>query len=236
MASRTVSNVLLITTDMEVVTGAFSTKFVSTGRSDGLLGRLVTNAADQDILTTFRTLLQDQVRMICDLTHLHDQTEDVGVIIEYDSLSHVCIELAIGICHDARRKVAFDLPEEFVMDDYMFGRQFHRSRVVSFESTKHYSIREQAQFVHAFLTNIRIILGDRVENFLDENGDMVETTVMAYVAALRCVLRPMQFLTRTHLAKIASHRLNLQESEKREEFADTVLNGCARQAPLEIAF
>lgn len=85
-------------------------------RSDRFLRGLIADTADKYVLTTFGMFLQDQVRVICHLAHLHNETENVGVVVQHDTSTNICIELPSGVRHDAGGKVTLDLAEEFIMD------------------------------------------------------------------------------------------------------------------------
>lgn len=90
---------------------------MTTARSNGFFGGLVANATYENILSTLRMLLQNQIRMVGDLTHLHDETENVGVVVQHDAAAHVSIELPSGVGHDALGEISFDLAKEFVVQD-----------------------------------------------------------------------------------------------------------------------
>jgi hypothetical protein len=67
---------------------------MATARSNRILSRLITNAADQDIESRLHMFLEDKIRVIGYLPHLHDQTENVGVVIEHNTSADVGVELA----------------------------------------------------------------------------------------------------------------------------------------------
>ena len=60
--------------------------------------------------------LEDKIRVIGYLPHLHDQTENVGVVIEHNTSADVGVELARRVGHDTAGEIMFDLAEELVMD------------------------------------------------------------------------------------------------------------------------
>ena len=102
---------------LDIILGASTTKLMTTARSDCFLSRFIANTANENILAILRMLLQDQVRMISNLTHLHDETEDVSIVVQHDTSAHISIELSSGVGHYALGKVAFNLAEKFVMQD-----------------------------------------------------------------------------------------------------------------------
>ena len=55
--------------------------------------------------------------MISNLTHLHDETEDVSIVVQHDTSAHISIELSSGVGHYTLGKVAFNLAEKFVVQD-----------------------------------------------------------------------------------------------------------------------
>ena len=95
MAARTVGSVTIEGT--HIVFGAFAAKFVVAARADGLFGGFITDAADEDVLASLGVLFEDEVGMIGDLTHLHDKTENVGVIVQHHTPTDVGIELACRV-------------------------------------------------------------------------------------------------------------------------------------------
>lgn len=64
--------------------------------------------------------------MICDLTHLHNETKYVGIIVQENTLSNVRLELAGTVIHDATSKVILFLPKELSINVYFLGGEFHR--------------------------------------------------------------------------------------------------------------
>lgn len=101
---------------LNVVFGTLAAKLVVTARSNRILRRLITYAADQNIESGLHMFLQNEIRVIGYLPHLHDQTENVGVIIEHDTSANVGVKLTRGVGHDTTREIMFDLAEEFIMD------------------------------------------------------------------------------------------------------------------------
>ena len=54
--------------------------------------------------------------MISHLTHLHNQTENVRIIVQHHTSAHVGVELASCVCHDTAREVMLDFSEKFIAD------------------------------------------------------------------------------------------------------------------------
>lgn len=55
--------------------------------------------------------------MISNLTHLHDETKDVGVVVQHDTLAHIGIKPSSRVSHDTVGEVTFNLAEELVVQD-----------------------------------------------------------------------------------------------------------------------
>lgn len=113
------------TRGIEIILGTFATKFVTARRSNCFFCSLVTDAADKYVLTAFAILFQDEIRMVSDLTHLHNQTEDVGVIVEQNTLRDVCFELSSTVIHDTTGEVILLFAEELAVDIDLLSWQFH---------------------------------------------------------------------------------------------------------------
>ena len=111
---------------MEIVLRTFATEVMTTGRSNSLLCSLIADAADEDILTTFAILLQDQIRMICDLAHLHNETKNICIVVQDNTLSNVGFELTGTAVHNATSEVILFLPKELTINVDFLGGEFHR--------------------------------------------------------------------------------------------------------------
>lgn len=85
----------------DVVFGAFAAEFVVATRADRLFGGFVADAANQHVLAAFGVFLEYQVRVVGDLAHLHDKTEDVGVVVQHHAAADVRVELPMSVRHDA---------------------------------------------------------------------------------------------------------------------------------------
>jgi hypothetical protein len=60
--------------------------------------------------------LQDQIGVIGYLPHLHDQTKNVGVVVEHYTSADVGVKLARSVCHDTTGEIVFDLAEKLIVD------------------------------------------------------------------------------------------------------------------------
>jgi hypothetical protein len=85
----------------------------------------IADATDENILTTLTVLLQDQIWVICDLSHLHNETEDVGVVVEKDPLCDIGLEFPGTIVHDTTSKVILLFTEELTINIDLLGRKLH---------------------------------------------------------------------------------------------------------------
>lgn len=70
----------------------------------------------QHILALSCILFQDQVRVIRNLSHLHNKTEDVGIVVEQDTLSDVGVEVALAVGHDTVGKVVLCFTKELAVN------------------------------------------------------------------------------------------------------------------------
>jgi len=52
-----------------------------TPRSNRFLGGFVADVANQNILPNLGVPLEEQIGVVRDLAHLHDETEDVGIVV-----------------------------------------------------------------------------------------------------------------------------------------------------------
>ncbi len=150
MAARTVRGGAVVE-GADVVLGAFAAEFVVAARADGFLGRFVADAADEDVLAAFGVLFEDEVGVVGDLAHLHDETEDVGVVVQHHTAADVGIELADGVRHDAGGEVALDFAEEFIVDDDFFWGKLHGCSVVALHAPQHNAIGDETKFAECFL-------------------------------------------------------------------------------------
>lgn len=101
---------------LDVIPGALAAEFMATARTNGLFGCFVADTAYQYVLAAFCFPLQKKIRVVGDLTHLHDQAKDICVIVQHDSAADIGVKLSSGVGHDAGGEVALDFAEEFVVD------------------------------------------------------------------------------------------------------------------------
>jgi hypothetical protein len=186
---------------------------VFASRADSLFGNLVADTTDEDILTPLGLLLQNQIGMIGNLSHLHNKTEDVGIIVEKDTLSNIGVELAIAVVHDTTSEIVFFLAEELTVDiDFLCG-QLHGTRLIALDAPKHEAIGKNTKLAEGLLARpfVSIFL-DRIEEFLVEDGDMLHHAVFAAIAFVISVSLIFKSRARALLAEVASERTNLQKS------------------------
>lgn len=143
---------------IDIILRALAAEFVMTARPDCFFCWFITDATDEDILTSLSMFLEDQIRMIRNLAHLHDETENVGIIIEHNTPAHICVELPGGVGHDATREVSFNLPEKFIMDDHT-KQVSYRLRQGTSKWTRTYRLGGSSiDDVWSFFTRLSIIL------------------------------------------------------------------------------
>jgi hypothetical protein len=222
---------------VQVILGTLSTELVTARRADSLLSSLITDTADQDILTAFAILLQDQIGMVSDLTHLHDKTEDVGIIVEKDTLSDIGLELAGTTVHDAACEIILLLTKELSINVDLLGWKLHRRGMITLDTTKHEAISEDSKLLESFSSRSFVAeFLDRVEKFLIENRDMLHAAVLATSALAILVHVPIESRTWALLAEVARKWLDVEEANERKELADPVLKWSTGQAPFVVSF
>jgi hypothetical protein len=164
------------------------------GRPDSLLRSLVTDAADENILTTLAILLQYEIRMICDLAHLHNETEDVGIVVEKNALRDIGLKLSSTTVHNTTSKVVLFLAKELTIDVDFLGWQLHSGRVVTLDTTKHKAIGQDPKLLECLCSWTLVAkLLNRVEQLLVEDRDVLHATVTAACAAIVLIHFPVQF-------------------------------------------
>lgn len=102
MATWTVWRYVVPFARVHIVLGARSTELVLATRPNRFLGRLIANVADENILSNLGMLLEKQVGVIGDLTHLHDESKDVRIVVEHDAARNISVKSTSRIGHDAR--------------------------------------------------------------------------------------------------------------------------------------
>lgn len=60
--------------------------------------------------------------MICNLSHLHNETKDVGVVVEKHALSDVSIKLALAVGHNTVGEIILRFTEELAIDIDLLDR------------------------------------------------------------------------------------------------------------------
>lgn len=101
---------------LDVILGTFAAELVMAARPNGILRWFVTDATDKNIEARLHVLLEDEVWVVRHLSHLHDETENIGIIIQHDTATDVGIKLPTRVGHDTSREVMFDLAKELVVD------------------------------------------------------------------------------------------------------------------------
>ena len=66
---------------LDIMFDTLPAKFMSAARANCLFCGLVANAAYKYILATFGMLFQNQIRVVCNLAHLHDEAKNVCIIV-----------------------------------------------------------------------------------------------------------------------------------------------------------
>jgi len=116
--------------------------------------------------------------MIGDLAHLHDETEDVGIVIQQHALCDISLELASTIRHDAAGKVVLFLAEKFAVNVDLLGRKLHGGGVVNLDTTEHEAVGEETELRKGFLALADVtILLDWIEQLLVEDRDVLHAVV-----------------------------------------------------------
>lgn len=132
MASRAIDDTVGVKRP-DVILCTPATELVTATGSNSFLCWLVTDAADENVLPSLAMFLQNQIRVVGDLTHLHDQTENVGIIVQHNTPTDISVELPCGVGHDASRKVPLNFTKEFITKDNTFGALILAPEYVSME-------------------------------------------------------------------------------------------------------
>jgi hypothetical protein len=166
--------------------------------------------------------------MICDLSHLHNETENVGVVVEQDTLCNVCLELAGTVVHDTASKVVLFLSKELTVDVNFLGWEFHRRGMIALDTTKHESISENSKLSKRFLARTLIAkLLNGIQQFLIEDRDMLHAAMVTVSAAILLVHIPIEGRAWALLAEVAGKWTNIEETDEGEKFADAILQWCS---------
>lgn len=101
VAAWAVNVFLLVLERLYIVFGTLAAEVMAALGSNCIFGWFVTNTTHCNVEPWLRVFLQDKIWMVCDLAHLHDQAEDVGIVVQHDTTADICIKLSGGIGHDA---------------------------------------------------------------------------------------------------------------------------------------
>lgn len=99
----------------DVVLGALTTELVVTTRPNCVFCGLITDSTYDDVEPGLQMLFENEIRVVRYLAHLHNQTEDICVVVQHDTLTNVGIKFSRGIGHNAPREVIFVLAKELVV-------------------------------------------------------------------------------------------------------------------------
>lgn len=120
-------------------------------------------------------------------------------------------------------------------DDFL-RRKFHGRGVITLQTSQHDPVGDESKLVEGLTTDFwTFSLCDWRKQFLIEDRNMVEASMVAVGTFHVCRLRPVKLRAFADFAEIAGERLDLQKSHKREEFPDTVLYWSARETPLVVS-
>src|SRR5436309_2318461 len=72
---------------------ASPTEGMVTLRLYGFLSHIIAYLADENLLASPALSSQKEIWMIGNLSHLHNEPEDVGVIVQHDALSDIVVKL-----------------------------------------------------------------------------------------------------------------------------------------------
>jgi hypothetical protein len=179
---------------MQIILGTFTAEIMFACRPDSLLCSLVTDTADENILTTLTILLQDEIRVIRNLTHLHNETEDIGIVVEKNTLSDIGLKLSSTAVHNTTSKVILFLTKELTIDVDFLCWQLHSGRVVTLDTAKHKAISQDSKLLEGLCSWTFVAkLLNGIEQLLIEDRDVLHATVIAACAAIVLIHLPIQF-------------------------------------------
>jgi hypothetical protein len=220
---------------VKIALRALSAEIVFTGGSDGLFCSLIADAAHKNVLATLAILLQDQIGMVSDLSHLHDETEDVGVVVKQNALGNIGLELSGTAVHDTSSEVVLFFTKELAVNIDLFGRKFHRRRMVTLDTTKHEAVRQDSQLSECLFSRALVAeFLNRIEQLLVENRNMLHAAMVATLAAVVIVHLPIESRAWALLAEVAGKWADVEETDQGKEFANAILQWSSGQAPLVI--
>lgn len=100
---------------LNVILGTLAAELVMTAGPNGILCGLVTDATNENIEARLHMFLQDKVWVVRHLSHLHDETENIGIIVQHDTSTDVGVKLPTRVGHDTAGEIMFDLAKEFIV-------------------------------------------------------------------------------------------------------------------------
>jgi hypothetical protein len=107
--------------------------------------------------------------------------------------------------------------------------------MIALDTTQHESISENTKLSESLFPRTFIAkFLNGVQELLVEDRDMLHTAMVAVFATILFVHIPIESRAWTLLAKVAGERTDVEETDKREELADAVLQWGSRQAPFVI--
>lgn len=96
--------------------------------------------------------------------------------------------------------------------------------MITLDATKHESISENTKFSEGLLARTPVAeLLNGIQQLLIEDRNVLNTAVVAVPATIILVHIPIKSRARALLAEVTSERTDVEESNKREEFPDAVL-------------
>lgn len=91
--------------------------------------------------------------MIYHLTHLCQQLENVGVVVQDSALLHISGEFSLSVTEERLVQVLFLLVEQVSADRHGSGWQAEVVRSFNFGSPQHDTVQQQSQLAERFLAN-----------------------------------------------------------------------------------
>jgi hypothetical protein len=217
---------LISRTDVATDTGSAKVMFAPAAHR--VLSWLITNATDKHVLSSFSMLFEKQVRMICNLSHLHDETKDVGVVVQKNTLGDVSVKLALAAGHDTVGKIVLFFSKELSVNVYFLDWKLHRVGMILLETTQHDAVSHQSQLLEGLMARTTVAkLLNGVEKLLVENRNMLHTSVFTAGTATILVHRPLKRRARALLTKVRCERSDVEKANQREKLSDSILERCA---------
>lgn len=105
--------------------------------------------------------------MIRNLSHLHDETENVGVVVQENTLSNVSVEFTLPTRHNAVGEVILSFTKELAVDVDLLDRQLHRVGVVFLQAAQHDPVCHQPEFSESHFAGAAVAVAlDGVQELL----------------------------------------------------------------------